>query len=224
MIATTKRKDVYVGNGQFNGRYDITFPFDESSDLTVTVDGVAVAYSFHGADTGGPYYITTPAAYSSTQQLIIERDTPPTNPFAREEGGKLTAKSIEQSEDRIAMAIQDARARADGLADGVERAEAAAVAAEAALDSIQEVSTDVLKRQILDMVSGINNYAVAFPSPTFASAPAAVTAQLLADDADPSIDVTVIQGSITASGVTIEFDAALPSENYKLYYEARLTL
>lgn len=121
-VTSTTRSASYTGNGA--QAFPTGFKFLQSSDLTVTVDGVekteGVDYTVTGAgdDAGGT--VTFTAAPAQGVAILITRSTAREQPVNFQEQGSFAPKTHGDAFDREMMALQDVEAELGARVSAVE--------------------------------------------------------------------------------------------------------
>lgn len=109
MIATQDTYQQYVGTGATGSQYALPFKFLSAEHIRVLVDNIAYVgnHSVIGAGEESGGYVIIDAAIPATSTVRVERLTPILQPYAYEEGDKLSADTTEENHDHTILAMQD---------------------------------------------------------------------------------------------------------------------
>lgn len=109
MIATQETFQEYVGTDAAGSQYALPFKFLSAAHIRVLVDDIAYVanHSIIGAGEESGGYVIIDAAIPATSTVRLERLTPILQPYAYEEGDKLSADTTEQNHDNTILAMQD---------------------------------------------------------------------------------------------------------------------
>ncbi len=117
-VSTTTSLAQYTGDGTTTV-FPVPFQFFDPGDIIVTVDGVTKTIVTDYTVTGGADNVgnvTFVAAPANNAAIVIDRYTPPTQPYAFRNQGTYFASQHEFAMDRIILVIQDLMDKANLLA------------------------------------------------------------------------------------------------------------
>jgi hypothetical protein len=117
-VSTTTSLAQYTGNGATTV-FAVPFQFFDPGDIIVTLDGVTLTINTDYTVTGGADNVgnvTFNVVPANGTAIVIDRFTPPTQPYVFRNQGQYFAVQHESAMDRIILVVQDLMDKANLLA------------------------------------------------------------------------------------------------------------